>query len=454
MTSIISTDESHVTFARALASPDKEIRDKTVKSLINYVSTLQEITELEMLKLWKALYYCMWLSDKAPIQMELALALSGLFRSFKNMDFAVMFYRLFFRTMIREWTLLDQHRINKFYTLIRLMLREGLSFMYKNGWSAESVDSLLDVLEEEVLVKTPNGLRLHIADIFLQELLTASNGDINSDAFMRVLRPFFAAVQGCLDKSFQERVILKVFSAFVTDHAREHRGSDETVTEARKHLFLNVQTSIVQSMIFSTASDSDTLEKNRRRIYTLHQEFPPVTGLPFASMDEIEDTEEMQIEIEKEEKVAVKSVNKEVNGSSSSSKKAVKAVAVSHKLENEIVVEKEVVKVSKKRTAEVESDEKNQKVPRKDINPVATSSASSKSAEVVPAVAEVEKKKKVEDKRKEVAAPLPVANMVAVPSPAARAAEATTTAVAAPFIESKRFTGGKLGYVFKKVRAD
>jgi ribosomal RNA-processing protein 1 len=162
-----ATGDSHVTFARALASPDKEIRDKTLESLIKYASSLKEITDLEMLKLWKALYYCMWLSDKAPIQQELAGSISELFHSFKKRDVGMLYYRMFYRTMIREWSLLDQHRINKFYYLIRLMLREGLISMQKSGWTEEGI-------EEEVLTKTPNGLRLHVSDIFLQVRLSFS----------------------------------------------------------------------------------------------------------------------------------------------------------------------------------------------------------------------------------------------------------------------------------------
>jgi ribosomal RNA-processing protein 1 len=159
MSSMLATDESTVTFTRALASPDKEKRDMSVLSLIRYVSVLRAITETEMLKLWKALHYCVWLSDKTTIQMELAEGLSKLLVSFNNDDFALLYFRIFFRTMIREWTLLDQHRIDKFYTLIRLMLREGLLFLQRKYRQNDSVDAFLDILEEEVMTKTPNGLR-------------------------------------------------------------------------------------------------------------------------------------------------------------------------------------------------------------------------------------------------------------------------------------------------------
>lgn len=150
MSIVIETNESNVKFARALASPDKTIRDKTIVTLIKYVSSLQELSDLEMLKLWKALYYCMWLSDKQAIQQELATALSNLFKSFKVHKLAILFYKMFFQTMHREWTLLDQHRVNKFYILIRMMIREGFQYMYSKKFSQSSVESILDVIEEEV----------------------------------------------------------------------------------------------------------------------------------------------------------------------------------------------------------------------------------------------------------------------------------------------------------------
>ena len=437
MTSIVSSGDSHVTFARALACPDKEVRDKTVVSLINYVAGLRNITEMEMLKLWKALYYCMWLSDKALIQMELAQALTGLFNSFNERDFAVLYFGIFFRTMVREWTLLDQHRINKFYTLIRLMLREGLSSMHKNGWTAESMDSLLDALEEEVLIKTPNGLRLHIADIFLEELMIVTKGDINTDAFVRALRPFFGAVQGCLDTSFQERVSKKIFSAFAKTFAREHQGSTED-----EMLFLKVKTTVIQGMIFNIASDSDTADKNRRKLYLLHQEFPEVTGLPFASFGEEEE----------EEEEVVMSVANGSEARSSSGKSDL--VAIKNKETQNRMSEEDVsLKKSKKRKADSEVPEPQQIQRKKEVNPQTPVI----SLETVPAATKIEHKKIVEDTvpavmtskpMQKTEAPLPVANMIAVPSAATKA---TALEATAPFIKSQRFTGGMLGYIFKKV---
>jgi Nucleolar protein,Nop52 len=461
MSSMLATDESTITFARALASPDKEIRDKSVQSLIRYVSVLQAITEMEMLKLCKALYYCLWLSDKTTIQMELAEVLSKLLVSFKNDDFALLYFRIFFRTMIREWTLLDQHRINKFYTLIRLMLREGLLFLQRKDWQNDSVDAFLDILEEEVLTKTPNGLRLHLADIFLPELVTITMGEISTDAFTRLLRPFFAAAQGCLDTSFQERVSNKVFRAFARTHAREHRGSMELDGGDVQELFFNVRTSTVQAMVFEAASDSETAEKNRRRLYLLHQDFPSVTGLAFASMDDEEAVEiEIEIATKVEKKVKADPAQRNVESSAAIRKDNKKSTAESLTLD--VSAETETDSRSAAASPHIDMAKKSKSLSKKEEFPVKKDGITAQ---------KVTKKRKADSINEAASAPaseiakssshpssnsdndtdhMPEAVMISIPSALARKAEAEAAVAAAPFISSARFTGEKACYVFRK----
>ena len=40
--------------------------------------SLQEATELEMMKLWKGLFYTFWMSDKPDVQEALAILLSDM----------------------------------------------------------------------------------------------------------------------------------------------------------------------------------------------------------------------------------------------------------------------------------------------------------------------------------------------------------------------------------------
>ena len=55
---------------------DKRVRDRCVKGLRAWLSgrasSDQQLSDLDVMKLWKGLWYCMWMSDKAPVQQELA----------------------------------------------------------------------------------------------------------------------------------------------------------------------------------------------------------------------------------------------------------------------------------------------------------------------------------------------------------------------------------------------
>ena len=59
-------------FGQLLASNDKVTRDKAVKSLTRHLKRSPHIDELELMRIWKALFYCMWHSDKPKVQAELA----------------------------------------------------------------------------------------------------------------------------------------------------------------------------------------------------------------------------------------------------------------------------------------------------------------------------------------------------------------------------------------------
>ena len=56
-------------FARALGSVDYQTREKGVEALSLFLQHRRDIGELDMLKLWKGLFFCFWHSDKAPVQV-------------------------------------------------------------------------------------------------------------------------------------------------------------------------------------------------------------------------------------------------------------------------------------------------------------------------------------------------------------------------------------------------
>ena len=88
---------------------DVEVRDKAVKALERYLRSAKDITESELRKIWKALFYCFWHSDKPKVQADLAERLAGLMDALPDGK-AWLFLQAFWTTMTREWTLIDRLR--------------------------------------------------------------------------------------------------------------------------------------------------------------------------------------------------------------------------------------------------------------------------------------------------------------------------------------------------------
>lgn len=57
-------------FARALGSVDAQTRSKGLQALKLWLSKKEDINRLDLLKLWKGLFYAFWHSDKSPAQVS------------------------------------------------------------------------------------------------------------------------------------------------------------------------------------------------------------------------------------------------------------------------------------------------------------------------------------------------------------------------------------------------
>ena len=268
-----------ISLAKQLGAPEKHIRDKAVRGLVAFLAASGDVSDLDMLKFWKCLYYCLWLSDKAPIQHELAMSLANLLHACPSNAKAMQFLTAFFRTILREWAHLDQYRVNKFYALLRFVLRQTFHFLLLRKWAKDITEDVLSVMQAEVFNKTPNGPRLHYADIYLAELLEVTKGTLSTRNIVCLLEPMIDILVGNTDNAFKDRVAEKVFGAYLDEFAAEAKTDKEAV------VFAQVHTTAIQQRIFSAASDEDTREGNRKRLYDAHKLFQKATKIDFVVED-------------------------------------------------------------------------------------------------------------------------------------------------------------------------
>ncbi|KAK6529229.1 hypothetical protein TWF281_008410 [Arthrobotrys megalospora] len=222
----MTTDSSiqQTPFIKQLAANDRPTRDKAVESLKAYLSSSRTFTQSDLLKLWKGLFYCMWLSDRPRTQQRLADELASLVEVLKPHN-VITFLEAYWSTMTREWTSIDSLRMDKFMLLVRRYLAAELRCLKAAGWEKELVEKRNEVIEGLALhptnSKMPDGLRYHVVDIFVDELIkvakvekeaeeddeeTEEEYDITPEQTEAVLRPFRKLQKETLSKPIRKNV--------------------------------------------------------------------------------------------------------------------------------------------------------------------------------------------------------------------------------------------------------
>ncbi|KAF3939488.1 hypothetical protein ABW19_dt0206603 [Dactylella cylindrospora] len=183
MTSDVSIQQAP--FVKQLAANDRPTRDKAVESLKAYLSHSRTFTQSDFLKLWKGLFYCMWLSDRPRTQQRLADSLASLLDVIKPHNIFT-FLEAYWITMAREWTSIDVLRMDKFMLLVRRYVAGSLRYLHRHGWDEEMVERNSEILEEVALhptnAKMPNGLRYHLLDIYVDELVKVAKVEEEEDS--------------------------------------------------------------------------------------------------------------------------------------------------------------------------------------------------------------------------------------------------------------------------------
>ncbi|KAJ5578070.1 uncharacterized protein N7459_007034 [Penicillium hispanicum] len=126
-------------FVRDLASSDRKIRDKALESLTLFLRSRNDLSLLDMLKLWKGLFFCFYHSDRPLTQQALARALS--YSLVPSLPHATLhrFLRAFWITIGRDFHSLDRLRLDKYLFLIRCYV--GVAFeVFVKGKKASQAD--------------------------------------------------------------------------------------------------------------------------------------------------------------------------------------------------------------------------------------------------------------------------------------------------------------------------
>ncbi|KAK0641997.1 nucleolar protein,Nop52-domain-containing protein [Cercophora newfieldiana] len=196
----MASQERTMPFIKNLASSDRKTRTSALASLHTFLSARQVASSLkpiDILKLWKGLFFALWMCDRAIPQQTLCAELADLIYVLPR-ESIVPWLRGFWATMSREWTGIDVLRMEKFLLLVRRVVGASFRWMKTVGgkdkvgsWDEGRVEDVLALLKEwpfsldedvemEVILgqeeqsaaasqTIPAGLRLHVLDIWVDE---------------------------------------------------------------------------------------------------------------------------------------------------------------------------------------------------------------------------------------------------------------------------------------------
>ena len=194
-----------IIFAQKLADNNPVLRNRAVKKLQKWLNSRSNLlTSEEILRIWKGLHYCFWMSDKPLVQEELAEAISSLIHTFDMEKEAVIeFIKGGLVTEAREWTGIDQWRMDKFMMFLRRFLRQIFNFLAKTQW--ERVPAIQAVFSQAVISnkEAALGFRLHFTDVFLEELAKIGGENLKSEVILALVEPFASQL---VDQNGDERL--------------------------------------------------------------------------------------------------------------------------------------------------------------------------------------------------------------------------------------------------------
>ncbi|KAF3043468.1 hypothetical protein E8E12_009078 [Didymella heteroderae] len=216
-------------FIKNLASSDKETRDNAFDSLRTYLGGRSEIPELDLLKLWKGLFYCLWMQDKPALQQRLSRDFASLVSTLRS-GVTLPFIRAFFLTMAREWTNIEALRLDKYLYLIRQYMNASFQHLAVKKWKPSVLKEFNETMEETPLnptdMKIPNGLRYHVLDVWVDELEKV-NSDWEDDKKQEALETLIQPIENLAKKGGLKVVREAAKEVLADDTLRKWRGQED-----------------------------------------------------------------------------------------------------------------------------------------------------------------------------------------------------------------------------------
>ncbi|KAB1204317.1 hypothetical protein CJ030_MR8G014232 [Morella rubra] len=297
--------EDGMSLIKQLAACNQSARNKALRLLLkSWLPFQRDLSDEDMKKLWKGLFYCVWHADKFPVQSQLIERLSSpLLRL--HLPLSLHYFSVFLLTMRREWTGIDALRLDKFYLLIRRFLHHSFALLKSNSWELELTSRLMGVLAESTFFSDDkfqgNGVNYHIASVFLEELKPFL--PVRSEVVEVLLDPFVSVMGKVPDKVLLGKIRTNLFGELLKMGKKvletkkagvEVDSGDDAVVCGPIALTMGFS-----SKFYELGSSVQCRQGNRKVLFGLHEQFSKLekdlesSGIEVSFPDIVENGEEV-----------------------------------------------------------------------------------------------------------------------------------------------------------------
>ena len=278
---------------------DPSIRRKTVTAILSHLDTRSAkhtLTKTECLQLWRGFHVAVYMHDSknALSVQNLLREIAGTFATIARKDDELAaasdhdsehqldqwlepYHTAFHETITREWASIDSHRMNKYLLLVRFVMQQLFRICFKPQQNvnqgqikaskktvsrkrASTVDAEVSKSRKATSIlttlrtvgplnpkdpKIPNGLRLHILDIWVDELFGS----------LSALEAESEAVVDDDDGGRSTESTIALFREPLVAIAESHSGAQKNIRERAKEAIADFDEKIA-TLSNSAANDS------------------------------------------------------------------------------------------------------------------------------------------------------------------------------------------------------
>ncbi|XP_073296558.1 uncharacterized protein [Primulina huaijiensis] len=262
-----------------LASCNTTVRSQSLRLIQTWLeSQPHQLSDSDINKLWKGLFYCIWHADKTPNQVALIDRLTSLFLSLEP-SFSLKFFRGFLLTLRREWSGIDRLRLDKFYLLIRRFVRALFELMKLRKWDCELLGKYLGVLEDDGFLAEDklqgNGVNYQVASVYLEEL-KGMKFPVTHEVVDLIFRPFYAVMMRSKDRILLGKVKSCVFDELVKvgKGLLEKKTKGVSCKEDDEDMLGVVALRMgLSGRLYEIGSSVECVQGNRKVVLGLHEEY-------------------------------------------------------------------------------------------------------------------------------------------------------------------------------------